>query len=142
MTKTIYSVKPLKTFLSKNEVCDMTLNSGAFDKSVFNGNTTLLKVSEENDKHKYLYIGGDTICSFLSIDNVYKYISNTGNFLTPYSIAIGDENIFFLTPHFIFIKRRLINDNELLKSDENSVDPFDYHTLYCGVGLFRKLRIY
>ena len=56
--------------------------SGAFDKSVFDGNTILLKISEENGKHRYVYIGGDMICSFLTSDNIYKYISNMGNNLT------------------------------------------------------------
>ena len=46
------------------------------------------------------------ICSFLTNDSVYKYNSNMGNKLTPYSIAIGwSKNIYFLTPHFKFIKR-------------------------------------
>ena len=49
--------------------------SGAFDKWVFDGNTILLKTSEENHKHRYVYIGGDMICSFLTNDNIYKYIS-------------------------------------------------------------------
>ena len=43
--------------------------SGAFDKMVFDGTNTLLKIGEENDKHMYLYIGGDMICSFLTSDN-------------------------------------------------------------------------
>ena len=84
--------------------------SGAFDKSVFDGNTILLKIGEEKDKHRYLFIGGDIICSFLTNDIIYKHISNMANILTPYSIAIGDENVYFLTPHFKFIKREKIND--------------------------------
>ena len=47
-------------------------------------------------------------CSFLSNDDIYKYISNMGNNLTPYSIAIGEENIYFLTPHFNFIKKTVL----------------------------------
>ena len=43
----VYCVKPLQVFLGKSDVCDMTSMSGAFDKSVFDGNTSLLKVSEE-----------------------------------------------------------------------------------------------
>ena len=73
----------------------MTAVLGAFDKSVFDGNTILLKISEENDKHRYLYIGGDMICSFLTNDKFYKYISIMGNNQTPYSIAIVWENIYF-----------------------------------------------
>ena len=44
--------------------------SGALDKSMFDGNTTLLEISEKNDKHRYLFIGGDIICSFLTNDNI------------------------------------------------------------------------
>ena len=67
----------------------MTAMLGAFDKSVFDGKTILLKKSEENDKHRYVYIGGNMICSFLTDDKIYKYVSNMGNNLTPYSIAVG-----------------------------------------------------
>ena len=84
----IKKVNPLETFLVKKDSCMMTAMSGAFDKSVFDGNTILLKISEENDKHRYLYIGGDMIRSFVTNDKIYKYISNVGNNLKPYSIAI------------------------------------------------------
>ena len=114
--------------------------SGAFDKSVFDGNTILLKISEENGKHRYVYIGGDMICSFLTKDNIDKYISNMGNNLTPYSIAVGRENVYFSTPHFRFIKREKINDNELLKTNKNSIDTFDYNVSNCGKKSVKKLR--
>ena len=130
----------MEIFLGKSKVCGMTLMSEALDKSVFDGNTILLKISEENDRHRYVYIGGDMICSFLTYDNIYKYISNMGNNLTPYSIAIGEENIYFLTPHFKFIKREKINDNELLKTNKASVDPFDHHVSNCRIHSFKKLR--
>ena len=108
----------------------------------FNGSTNILEMSEEYGKHKFVYVGGNMICSFLTNDNTYKYISNLGNNLTPYSIAVGHENIYFLTPHFIFIKREKINDNEFLKANKSSVDPFDYHVSNCGKNSFKKLRIY
>ena len=82
--------------------------SGAFDRSVFDGKTILLKISEENEKHRYLFIGGDMICSFLTNDNIYKYISNMGNNLTAYSIAVVHKKVYFLTPQFKFIKREKI----------------------------------
>ena len=100
----------------------MTLISGAFEKTVFDGNTILLRIGEKNDKHRYVYIDGDMICSFLTKDNNYKNISNMGNNLKPYSIPVGHENVYFLTPHFKFIKRKKINHNELLKSNGYSVD--------------------
>ena len=101
--KILFCVNPLRTFLGKSEVCGMTLMSGALDKSVFDGITILLKRSAENDKHRYVYFGRDMICSFLTNDKIYKYISNMGNNLTPYSIAIGEENIYFVSPLFNFI---------------------------------------
>ena len=62
-------------------------------------------------KNRYLYIGGDMLCSFLNNDKIYKYFSNMGNKLIPYSIAIGGENIYFLTPDFKFIQRESIKNN-------------------------------
>ena len=60
----IYNVQPLEIFVGKSEVCDMTRESGAHDRLVFDGNTFLLRIAEENDKHKFLYIGGDMLCFF------------------------------------------------------------------------------
>ena len=107
-----YKVNPIETFLGKSESCTITAMSGAFNKSVFDGNTILLKISEENNKHRYVYIGGDMICSFLTNDKICKYISIMGNLLTPYSIAIGEENIHFLSPHFRFVEKEKIHHDD------------------------------
>ena len=83
----------------------------------------------------------------LTNDDIFKYISNMGNNLTSYSIATSEENshkyshIYFLTPHFTFIKRDRIDDNELLNTNENSVDPFDYHVSNCGKDSFRNCEV-
>ena len=60
----IYSINPMETFLGKSQCCSMTALSGAFDKACFDGNTILLKVGIENEKNKYVYIGGNMVCSF------------------------------------------------------------------------------
>ena len=138
----ILYIKPLKTCLVKTEVCDMTLMSGALDKSLFDGNTFLLKKSEECGRHRYTYIGGAVVCSFLTGEDIYNYISSVGNILTPYSIAIGEENNYFLTSLFKFIKRDGIDDIELLSTNGNSVDPFDHHVSNYGKDSFKKLRRY
>ena len=65
------------------------------------------------------------VCSFLTNDKVYKYISIMGNNLVPYSIAIGEENIHFLTPDFEFIKRENTKNIESMERNENFVDLFD-----------------
>ena len=111
----IYSINPMKTFLGKSQRCSMTALSGAFDKSCFDGKTILLKVSVENGKNKYVYIGGDMVCSFMTSDNIYEYISNMGNNLSPYSIATGEKNYYLLAPNFSFIKKDKIDYNTLLE---------------------------
>ena len=110
----IYSVKPMRTFLSKIEVCNMTMFSGALNKSVLDGNTILLKIREENSRHKYGYIGGDMICSFKTSDNIYHYISNMGNNLCPYGVATGEECYYLLAPNFKFIRKDKIDYDAIL----------------------------
>ena len=90
--------------------------SAAFEKSVFDGNTSLIKRGREYDKHRYVDIGRKMICCYLTNYNIYKFISNRGNNLTPYSVAIDDGNIYFFTSHFKFNKREKIDDDELLKT--------------------------
>ena len=102
----ILYIEPLQTLIGKSHVCDLIDFSGACDREVFNGITVLLKVGDACGQHKLIYIGGVMVCSFLTLGFIYKYISNMGNNLTPYSIAIGIENIYFLTPHFkLLIKK-------------------------------------
>ena len=135
-------MKPLKKILGKSEVCDLPKMSGAYDRKTSDGNTLLLKLSEENDKHRFVYFGGDKVCSFLTDVGIYEYISNMGNNLTPYSIAIGEGNIYFFTQHFKFIKRNRNDESILLNTNQNSVDPFHYHVSYCGKNYFKTLRLY
>ena len=92
----IFYVKPLRTFLGKSEACHMTMMSGAFDKSIYDWHSILLGTSNENNKHRWVYNVGDKVCSFVTDDDIYKYISNMGLNLTPYSVAVGEENIYFL----------------------------------------------
>ena len=57
-----------------------------------------------------------------------------GNNLTPYSIAIGWENLCLLTPHFKFVKKEKIQY-------DGDVELFDYVS-YCRIHSFKKLRLY
>ena len=111
----IYSINPMETFLGKRQSCSMTALSGAFDKACFDGNTILLKVCIENGKNKYVYIGGDMVCSFMTSDNIYEYVSNMGKNLSPYSFATGEENYYLLAPNFSFIKKYKIDYDDILK---------------------------
>ena len=59
--------KPIEIFNGKSQICDMTAISGAFDRSVFDGNTILLKIREENNGHRYIDIGGKKVCFFSNL---------------------------------------------------------------------------
>ena len=107
----------MESFLGKSKSCSMTALSGAFNKACLDGKTILLKVGIENGKNKYVYIGGNMVCSFLTSDNIYEYISNMGRNLSPYSFAIGKENYYLLAPNFSFIKK----------------DEIDYDTISNGI---------
>ena len=110
----IYTVNPMEIFLGKSKVCAVTALSGAFDKKCFDGNTILLKVGIENGENKYVYIGVDMVCSFMTADNIYEYISKMGNNLSPYSIATGEKNYYLLAPNFKFIKKNKIDYDTIL----------------------------
>ena len=110
----------------------MTEFSGAMDKEVFDGNTIFLEIGLENNKHRYVYNGGDMVCSFLTNDRIYKYISNMGKNLTPYSIAIGFENIYYLSLYFKFVE----------KGKDFDEDDIDKLFNYQNISHYRKLRVY
>ena len=120
----------METFIGKSQFCNMTEFSGAEYKEVFNGNTILLEIGNENNKHRYVYIGGDMVCSFLTGDRIYKYISKMGNNLTPCSIAVGWENIYYSTPYFRFTKKEKIDEND-----------FDKLFEYQNISNCRKLQV-
>ena len=105
----IYCVKPMRTFLGKSQVCNMTIFSGDLNKSVFDGNTILLKISEENGRHKYVYIGGDLVCSFMTSDKICEDVSTMGNNLCPYSVATGEETYYLLALNLKFFKENKID---------------------------------
>ena len=70
------------------------------------------------------------VCTFLTGDEIYKYISNMGNNLTSYIIAIGWKNIYFLTPHFQIVEKEKIHSGD-------DVELLDYDVSNC-----EKLREY
>ena len=118
----IYQVNPIETFIGKSQLCNMTDFSGAEDREIFNGNTYLLEIGKENNRYRYVYIGRDKVCSFLTSDKIYKHISNMGNNLSPYSLAIGYENIYYLTPYFRNNKKENIDDIDKIFDDSNISD--------------------
>ena len=104
----------MRIFLGKSQGCKMTMFSGALNKSVFDGNTILLKISEENGKHKYVYVGGDIVCGFMTSDSIYEYISIMGNNLCPFSVAKGKQKYYLLAPNLKFNKKGKIDYDTIL----------------------------
>ena len=121
----------MRPFLGKSQVCYMTMFSGALNKSVFDGNIILLKISEENGRKKYVYNGGDMVCSFMTSDNICENVSNMVNYLCPYILATGEGNYYLLAPSFKFIKKDKIDYDAIL----NGRYP-------CEVESFKELELY
>ena len=104
----------METFIGKSQLCDTTEFSVAKNNEAFDGNTILLEIGKENNKHKYCFIGDDMVCSFLTNDRFYEYISNMGNNISPYRVATGEENYYLLAPSFSFIKKDKIDFGTIL----------------------------
>ena len=79
-------------FIGKSCLNEMTINSGARDNSIWDGNTILLEI--ENKKN--IFIGNSGVFSFETEDKIIKFTSNVGNNCVPYAVAYGDENIYYL----------------------------------------------
>ena len=54
------------------------------------------------------------VCSFMTSDNIYEYISNMGNNICPYSVATGEENYYLLAPNFACIKKEKVDYDTIL----------------------------
>ena len=54
------------------------------------------------------------VCSFMTSDNIYEFISNMGKNLCSYSVATGEEIYYLLAPNFKFIKKDMIDYNTIL----------------------------
>ena len=54
------------------------------------------------------------VCSFMTSDNIYEYISNMGNNVYPYIVATGEEIYYLLAPNSKFIKKDEIDYNTIL----------------------------
>ena len=92
----ILCAKPLETFFGRCDETNVLIKLGSLEDSVFNGNTNLSEISEENIKNRYVYIGGDKKYCFVTNDHIPKKFSKMGNNMIPYSIATGEENVYLV----------------------------------------------
>ena len=113
----------------------MTEFSGALDNSNFHGNTILLECEDS----KYVYFSGLEISEIRIDDKILSYISLTGNNMIPYPFAVGEKYTYFLSTHYKFIENDKIQEDMLLNSSHDSLDPYHYHLCKNGFGCFKRL---
>ena len=130
------SFQPKHIFIGKSKVCPMTEFSGANDSSGFDGNTLLLEF-ENND---YVFISGLEIIKFKTEDKIIHYTSLTGNNMSTYAFAIGENYTYFIYHRYKFIENNKIEEGTLLNATDDSLDPYEYHVENCGVDSFKKLE--
>ena len=132
----LFTFEAKNVFIGKSKVCAMTEFSGANDDSGVDGNTLLI----ECENNEYVYISGLEITKFKTDDKIKDYISLMGNNMTPYAIMVGERYTYFLYDRYKFIENDKIEENTLLNTTNNSLDPYDYHLVKCGTDSFKKLE--
>ena len=121
--------------IDKSKFCDMTKLSGALEIYNFDGKTILL----EREDIKYIYISGLEIFEFRTHDKIPSYISLMGNNMIPYTFAFGKKYAYFISTHYKFFGNDNIQEDMLLKSSLDSLDPYDYHLSKNGLNCSKKL---
>ena len=123
-------------FIGKSKICVMTENSGALNKSEFDGNTILL----ECEDNKYVYISGLEIFEFRTDDKIIDYISLMGNNMVPYTFGVGEKYSYFISDLYNFIENDKIEEGSLLNRTNDNLDPYYYHLEKCGADSFKTLE--
>lgn len=111
-TKLVKNYKPLKTFIGKSPLNEMTKFSGGYG-AKFTGNTILLQIS----KDKYVHIGAE-IKEYTIKEQIVKYVSPVGNNDVPYSYGTDKNNVYYLFGENVSIK-------DVPKEYKN--DPYEYY---------------
>ena len=76
---------------------------------------------------------------FNTKDRIVDFMSLAGNNLIPTSIAIGEKNPCLLSDYCKYIENDRIEERTFLNSTDNSVHPFDSHSLNCGQNVFKEI---
>ena len=99
----------------------MTEFSGALNNSNFDGNT----ISPDSENSKHVYISGLQIFEFRTSDKSIDYISLMANNMTAYVFAVGSRCTYFRSTHYKFIENDKIEEDLLINSTIDSLDPYD-----------------
>ena len=113
----------------------MTEFSGALNNSNFDGNT----ISLECEDSKYVYISGLEIFEFKTVHKIIDYISLMVNNMTAHVFGVGSRYTYFISTHYKIIENDKIEEGTLVKSSNDSLDPYDYQLSKNGLDCFIKL---
>lgn len=80
-----------KAFVGESPKNKMTKFSGGFG---LTGNSILLYIGEQNEKHRYVFIG-DQIYEFSTNRRIKSFLSPVGNSDVPYPTAMDGKNVYF-----------------------------------------------
>ena len=94
----------------------MTEIYGAGDKNDFVGTTLLL----ECEDIEYVYFSGIEIFKIKTDEKIIGYISFMGNNMTPYTFAVGEKYLYFLSSHYNFIQNDKIEEGSSLNATNDS----------------------
>lgn len=109
----IYKYNPLKIFIGKSELDEMTEYSGGYGPR-FDGNSILLQIGEDY----YIYIG-ESIKSFITISPIIEYKSPVGNNDVPYPYAVDKIGQVYLITENVILKNNPIIQNPYLYYNEH-----------------------
>ena len=59
-----------------------------------------------------------------------------GNNMIPTAIAVGENYTYFLSNHYNFTENERFEEETLLNSTNDNVDPYDYHVPKCDEVFF------
>jgi len=84
---------PLKTFVGKSPVTEMTKYSHASG-PFYDGNSMLFLIHRE--ENVYIFVGLESVFEFKALSPIQKFYSPVGNNQVPYPYAVDDQNRVYL----------------------------------------------
>ena len=109
----IYQVKPIRLFVNEKS---------------YKGTCILLYIGIENNRYNYIHIGADKVYKFQTENEIFDYTYRMGKNLTPYSIALSEKYIYYLSP---FCKYTEVKDIIDIRDDDiNKLFDYDIISKY------------
>jgi len=122
--KLVGKYKPMRVFIGKSPLNEMTEFSGGYGKK-FDGNSILLKIAN----NRYVFIGAYVYEFSTNNDNIIAYWSPVGNNDVPYPVAYGEKNVYFMLDNTYVPIDKFPELNKLSKLEKTDLYKYYYgHT--------------